>query len=606
MQGLSNVNLEYVDSIEKAYELKRWLGERRPEQVLGFDTETHGLDYYAPHAKLRMVQIGDNQTGWAIPWERWGGVAIEVLDRWQGRFTAHNLPFDYKVMRKLAKYELPWDRFDDTMIMASIASPGDRVGLKDLTDKFVDPRASQGAVSLKTAFKNNGWDWATVPLDYPDYWIYSALDPVLASTLHTHFKYIPETYGKVYDLEYAVRKICTEMEYTGMRIDLEYVHQKNQELNTKIAEAKATAEDRWGINISSSAQLGVYFEETLGAKFTYKTPGGKPSVNKEQLDLFMASPDPAIATTAKIVSDIKKTEKINSSYFENFISMNQDGILYPNIRTLGARTGRMSVTAPALQTLPSGDQLVRSAFIPRNEGEILISCDYSQMELRLLAHYSEDPSLIEAFNKADNEVGGDFFNEIGKSIYADPNFDRKLPEYIKRGKSIKTLMYGLIYGASVAKLSEQAKIPFEEMQIAYDGLMSSFPGISDFMRTTITMGEQRQITEGVGYTLLDSGRVLPADDGKMYTLTNYKLQGTGAELTKTALLRLDAAGLGPYLQMAVHDEVIFSVPEGLVEELMPIIEECMSFISGEFRVPMPAEPEILGLHWGDGDKYAAV
>ena len=286
--------------------------------------------------------------------------------------------------------------------------------------------------------------------------------------------------------------------------------------------------------------------------------------------------------------------------------MNQDGVLYPNIRTLGARTGRMSVTAPALQTLPSGDQLVRSAFIPRNDGEILISCDYSQMELRLLAHYSEDPSLIEAFNKADNEVGGDFFNEIGKSIYADPNFDRKLPEYIKRGKSIKTLMYGLIYGASVAKLSEQAKIPFEEMQIAYDGLMSSFPGISDFMRTTITMGEQRQITEGVGYTLLDSGRVLPADDGKMYTLTNYKLQGTGAELTKTALLRLDAAGLGPYLQMAVHDEVIFSVPEGLVEELMPIIEECMSFISGEFRVPMPAEPEILGLHWGDGDKYAAV
>ena len=225
------------------------------------------------------------------------------------------------------------------------------------------------------------------------------------------------------------------------------------------------------------------------------------------------------------------------------------------------------------------------------------------MELRLLAHYSEDPALIEAFRRADEE-NGDFFNEIGKGIYHNDQFDRHAPEFKKPGKAIKTLMYGLIYGASVRKLSEQAKIPLDEMEIAYNGLIASFPGIKDFMDNTISTGENRLHVEGMGYALLDSGRILPADDDKMYTLTNYMLQGTGAELTKTALLRLDAAGLGSYLQMPIHDEVIFSIPDGEVEHWMPIIQECMSFVSGEFRVPMVAEPEILGKRWGDGDKYA--
>lgn len=603
MSGLDDVELILVDSSEKAYKLIEWVKTREKDQVIGFDTETHGLDIYAPHAKLRMVQIGDEKTGWAIPWERWGGVAIEALDAWQGRFTAHNLPFDYKVMKVLAGYTLPWDRFDDTFIMAQIDTPGGQAALKVLTDKHIDPRASQGQENLKLAFKNNGWTWATVPIDYPDYWIYSALDPVLAVLLHKHFEYIPKKFSKVYDMEYAVRKVCTEMEHTGMRIDLDYVTSKNNELTDKIEKAKEWAVENWGINVASGPQLVTLFSG-LGANFSMYTPSGAPSVNKEQLDIFEHDEDERIASTAKFVLDIRKTEKINSSYFENFLKMNDDSVLHPQIKTLGARTGRMSVTDPALQTLPSGDQLVRGAFISRNEGETLISCDYSQMELRLLAHYSEDPALIEAFRKADEEENGDFFNEIGKGIYRNDSFDRHAPEYKKPGKAIKTLMYGLIYGASVRKLSEQAKIPLDEMEVAYNGLIESFPGIKGFMDKTIATGEQRLISEGVGYALLDSGRVLPADRDKMYTLTNYMLQGTGAELTKTALLRLDAAGLGTYLQMPIHDEVIFSIPDEEVERCMPIIQECMSFVNGEFRVPMLAEPEILGTRWGDGDKYA--
>lgn len=602
MNGLENVNLEFVDTIDKAFALKSWLGERRPSQVLGFDTETRGLDTFGDSAGLRMVQIGDDQTGWAIPWERWGGVAIEALDAWEGRWTAHNLSFDYKVMKRLANYTLPWDRFDDTMLMAQIDAPGGRAGLKDLTDKFIDPRASQGQIALKEAFKNNGWDWATVPLNYPDFWIYSALDPVLAAQLHTHYKHIPENYSRVYDLEYSVRKICTEMEYTGMKIDVDYVATTHEELGKKIEEGKKWAEETWGINIASGPQLVEFFSK-LNGKFSHFTAKGAPSVNKEQLDLFAEDEDEYISSAAKFVLDIRKTEKVNSAYFENFLNMHNDGVLHPEIKTLAARTGRMSITNPALQTLPSGEDRVRKAFVPRHEDQILVSCDYSQMELRLLAHYSEDPALIEAFRKADEE-DGDFFNEIGKLVFHAENFDRHTPEFKKQGKNVKTLMYGMIYGASVKKLSEQSKVPLDEMQEAYDGLTNSFPGIKDFMDTTISLAEQRLLSEGVGYALLDSGRVLPADKDKLYAATNFKLQGTGAEITKRALLRLDASGLTPYMQVPIHDEIIFTLPKDEIDYWMPIIRDCMSFVSGEFRVPMPAEPEILGSRWGDGAKYA--
>lgn len=305
-----------------------------------------------------------------------------------------------------------------------------------------------------------------------------------------------------------------------------------------------------------------------------------------------------MAELAKHIMTTKKLAKVDSSYFVNFQSMNVDNILYPNIKTLGARTGRMSVTNPALQTLPSSDNEVRNAFIPRNDGEILISCDYSQVEMRLLTHYSQDESLIKAFKTAD-ETGSDFFTEMGRMVFNDPNMTKD----DKRRKLIKTLVYGIIYGASVRKSALTVGVPIDEMQDISDRVHARFPGIKRFMDESIRAGEDRFAREGEGYVTLDSGRRLPADDGKMYTLVNYKLQGTAAELMKLALLRLDASGLTPYTQMVIHDEVIFSIPEELVEEYMPVIEECMSYIDGEFAVDLLAEPEILGTRWGEGDKY---
>lgn len=595
--SLDNVEIYLVDNFKTATQMMKWFESLEPDTVMGFDTETTGLDIYSPDARLRMVQIGDENHGWAVPWERWGGVVLEAIDSWEGRFSAHNLAFDYRVMLQLADYRLPWERFDDTMIMAQILAPGAPAGLKDLTDKYIDPRASQGEKELKAAFKNNGWNWATIPYNFPSYWYYSALDPVLASRLNRKLGEDIKPFYNIYDLEYAVRRVCAEIEHTGMRVDLDYVRQKHIEFSETVDAHHKEAEERWGINIGSTPQLAEKFKE-MNAQFSFFTPKGSPSVNEDQLKEFMSSDNEEVSTLAKYVVEAKKMSKIDSTYFLNFLEMNVDGVLHPNIRTMGARTGRMSVTSPALQTLPSGDSLVRSAFISRNEGETLISCDYSQVEMRLLTHYSQDESLITAFRTAD-ETGSDFFTEMGRMVFNDPTMDKE----DKRRKLIKTFVYGLLYGASIERSARTVGVPIGEMEAISDAIHKRFPGINKFMNDSIKMGELRYQQEGQGYVLLDSGRKLPADDNRIYSLSNYKLQGTAAELMKLAVLRLDAAGLGPYIQMIIHDEVIFSIPDEQVEYWMPIIEDCMSYVDGEFAVDLLAEPEILGKRWGDGDKY---
>lgn len=593
MPRLPDVDLKLVDSIDDLFEMKRWLGERR--DVMGLDTETSGISPYEPGARLRMIQIGDHKQGWAVPWEGWGGAALECMNAWKGRFTLHNAGFDYKWLKLHANWEMPWDRTDDTWIMADIVYPGGQNGLKDISTKYIDPMAAAGEKELKTAFKTHGWDWNTVPIDFEAYWVYSALDPVLAAHIWSHLR-ADEKFPVTYDLEMAVRRICTEMEMTGMRVDLEYSQKRYDELRIQVQKSKEWALENWGVPIGSGPKLAAFFEEQLGAKFeVFSKTTGKPSVDKNQMALFLKDENETIRSVAKFINEVRNADKMSNSYFKNFIQMHSESIVHPSIKTMGARTGRMSVTSPALQTLPKDDSMgVRKAFLPRNPGEVLVSCDYSQVEMRLLAHFSGDPALQAAFKEADL-TGGDFFVSIGRQVYNDPNFSKKDP---RRGL-MKGVMYGAAYGSGIQKMADTAGVTFEEMKKVSDDIFEAYPGIKRFMQETERLGEQREMDEGIGYIETATGRRIPADKGKMYTLTNYTLQGTAAELMKKAIVRLDAAGYGEFMLMAIHDEMIFSLPPEMVDEALPEIEALMSYVSGEFDVDLPAEPEIIGSSsWG--------
>jgi DNA polymerase-1 len=578
--------------------MKRWFSERR--DVMGLDTETTGLDPWEPGAGLRLVQIGDHREGWAVPWERWGGAAIELMDAWKGEFTLHNASFDAKWLKVHANWDMPWSRTHDTMIMAQIEDPSGPADLKTLSTRYVDPMSAAGQKELKQAMKVHGWTWATIPIDFPAYYLYSALDPVLAAHLWSHYR-TDLSFPEAYDLEMAVRRVCTEMEMTGMRVDLEYSQKRFDELTQEVNKSKAWAEDNWGFKIGSGPKLADFFENKLGAKFeVFSKTTGKPSVDKNQMELFLHDENETIRGVAKFINRVRNADKMANSYFKNFLQMNNDGIVHPSVKTMGARTGRMSVTAPALQTIPKDDSMgVRKAFIPRNPGEILISCDYSQVEMRLLAHFSGDAALQAAFKEADL-TGGDFFVSIGRQVYNDPTFSKKDP---RRGL-MKGVMYGAAYGSGIQKMADTAGVTFEEMKKVSDDVFDAYPGIKRFMQETERLGTMREESEGIGYIVTGTGRKIPADKGKMYTLTNYTLQGTAAELMKKAIVRLEAAGYGKFMMMAIHDEMIFSMPPELVEEALPEIEALMSYVNGEFDVDLPAEPEIIGsVSWGE--KYAA-
>lgn len=591
-----NPRLHLVNDIETAWNLKSWLSQRRPDDknVLGLDTETSGISPYVPGARLRTIQIGDHETGWTIPWEQWGGVALECLNSWEGNIALHNASFDAKWLKVHADYDLPWERTYDTMLMAQLVAPREQdFQLKGLSARHVDPRANAEQKQLKQIFKMHNWDFDTIPIEVPTYWIYSALDPVLTAHLYSKFpahKIFPESF----DLEMAALRITTNMEHVGMRIDVEYAQKKYEQTMKEVEQAKQWVSDNWGFSLGSNPQLVDFIKKTFGDdSFTEYTASGAPSVAEKQLRKFTTSEDRNLAQVAKFVLDIRGKEKVGNAYFKNFVEMNVDGVLHANIKTMGARTGRMSVTNPALQTIPSGGADVRNAFIPSNPGELIVSSDYSQMELRLLAHFSSDKMLQEAFIEAD-ATGGDFFTNLGTQIYGD-GFSKSDP----RRKLVKSTMYGLIYGAGPQKMAETAGIPVSEMTPVSDAVHKAFPGIKTFMKDVEQTGNQREKEEGAAYIVTGSGRKIPSDEGKVYTLVNYMLQGTGAELLKRALVRLDAAGYGGVLRMPIHDEVIFSIPKEDAEASLPEIEQLMSYKGGQFAVDQIAEPEVCGDRWGN-------
>lgn len=581
-QGLGGVSVNLVSCVDDAVQLLSWLGERRP--VLAVDTETTGFNAWA--GKLRLVQIGDAMTGWTIPWEQWGGVFLEAMEKYDGQITGHNMAFDARWLTVHTPWKVPWHRTHDTMIMAHVIDPTQAVGLKHLSDRFVDKRASAGEFLLKTAFHDNKWSWDTVPLDFGPYWEYAALDTVLTARLWELFR-ADQRYPEVYDLEMATRRICSRMEDRGAPIDIEYCKQQYETLNTYVDEMKAWFYKNHKVRVGSPADLVRWFQEQ-GAVIERTTGSGKPSMDKYQLRL-LANQDFALA---KVILDVRKADKLANTYFKNFVDKSVDDTLHCSIRTLGARTGRMSITDPALQTLPKGEATVRRAFVPR-EGEVLISADYAQIEMRLMAHFSQDPALAIAFRNADS-TGGDFFVELGRDIYRDPNFTKE----DKRRGLVKNTLYGAAYGAGVQKMAETAGVPFDVMKTVSDSVYSSYPGIKRFQKEIEQTAGEREHREGVGYVITPYGRRLPSDSGRTYTLINYLLQGHAAEILKKAIVRLDAAGLGEAMLLPIHDEILASVPRDQADEAKRLIVECMEVVNNEYMVPLFAEADGPLESWG--------
>jgi DNA polymerase-1 len=578
-----------VNTVQDAMDMKRWLSEDRNREVIAIDTETTGLSAYKKDAGLRLVQMGDYEHGWSVPWEQWGGVFMECLNEWQGPIALHNAAFDAKFLMKFAGWKVPWPRIHDTMIHARIALPGEPSGLKDLGAKFIDPRIKIGEEKLKAAFKKGKYDWATVPIELEAYWAYGALDTIATAHLWKYFR-TDLRYPGVYDLEMATLRVCSEMEHRGARIDVDYCYQKRDELEKYVDDLKAYGQDRFGVSISSTDQLVDWFLKQE-VKFTRFTDSGAESVDKDQLELFSLLKDPEVKALSKLTLDMRKSDKLRGSYFETFIEGEDDGIVHPHINTMGAITSRMSITGPALQTLPSKDSLVRNAIIPR-EGNVMAMSDLDQVEFRFFSVLAEDHDLQQTFIRAD-EIGSDAFTEIGREVYNDPDMQKS---DIRRAL-VKTYIYSSLYGASIAKQAISAGVELEVMQGVSNKMNSRFPGMKRFQQGMMNIVDTRWKTEGEGYILTPTTqRRLPVERDKAYKATNYTIQSSCADIFKQNLLKMDAAGLSDFMIAPVHDEIIMDIPETEAKEAMATALECMT--NTNYPVPLTAGLDGPFKSWG--------
>ncbi len=571
--GLDNVQLTLVETWDEAEALWRWL--QLPRAILGVDTETGGLDWW--RQPLRTVQFGDETAGWIVPFDQWRGFVQEAFRRYDGPIVMHNAKFDTHFLMANG-VKLRRDRVHDSLIRATLVDNEGVHGLKSLAATLVDPQANALEKQLKDGMTKNGWGWDTIPTDFPPYWQYGALDPVLTVRVWNALEEAARPYERLYDMELAVEHVLTDMEQRGVKIDREYCTITRDALATYAADCAASIEARWGVtNPGSSYQIGKALQSD-GVALTTLTDKGNIRLDETVLETI----DHPLA---KEVLEYRHATKISKTYLDNFLDLaDTNDLLHPSVNALGARTGRMSVGRPSLQNLERTAQ-VRDAFVSR-EGRTLLLIDYDAIEYRLLAHYAQAETLLAAARD-----GSDMHTITAQQIYGTAEISRAQRQLTKNAT------YAKLYGAGAAKFALTAGISEEDARnfmAAYD---MAQPEVHAFQEAVTRAGNTRLSTEGVPYITTHYGRRLRAPQNKgLYVLINYLIQGTAADVLKERTVQLALAGLDQYLGLLVHDEYVFDVPDDELDDFrhaaIDVLEE-----HDRFACPLTVDTQVTK-RWG--------
>ncbi len=548
-----------LDSTADAAEFMSWLGERR--EVLAVDTETSGLDW--TRDELRLVQFGDSRGAWSIPADRWLGVAAEALDAYVGDICLHNHKFDSHFLRE-AGVKLPVRRHD-TMTMARLNRPDRRVGLKALCRAMKHPMVEHAAV-LDDHMKRHGGGWAEVDPRDPVLWRYGAADCVMTADIWLAERAAAGT--ALYEMEMASQIALEAMERRGMPIDRPYLERLGEHLGAERQEISAECR-KAGVDLASRKEvIAALLAE--GWQPAALTPKGEPSLTVEGLDGF-DSP------TAASYRRYKSLEKQQSTWVDPLIQMERGGRVHPSINPVGAATGRMS---SSIHTLPR-KAAIRNAF-KAPDGHKLVACDYSQQELRLIAALTGDESLKSVFD------GDDAHTAIARQVWQK---DDIAPE---ERQTSKNAVFAVCYGAGAKRLADSFGFPIERAEQIREQFYSAFPVATS---APLMMGSAAQMLGGRHmYLRTPFGRMQVAELDKPYLLVNHMVQGTGADVLKSAIVRLDRSDVGEFAVCPYHDEIIAEVPADAADDVAAEIAATMT--DDRFDPALVAEAVVMD-RWGD-------
>lgn len=564
---MEDAELKLVETLDDVFDLKEWVGQQR--DWLGVDLETEGVN--VGRDKIRLAQLGDRHTGWAMDYERWKGVLHETLGQYDRRIVAHNMPFEFRFLKRDG-IPLRSDLIHDSMVMAHILNPMRGIGLKNVTARKYGPMAAIGEAGLKAGMSKQGWTWATVPTDFPAYWAYGALDAVLCARYAEDVWPAVQQWRLVYDVEMGCERVLGDAMLAGLRVDLDYTASKTAELRA-VMDANRPLVPAEISNPGSDKQVLEYLQRN-GAILWKKTEKGNLSCDDDVLAEQEERGIPGVGPIRKW----RYAKWLINNYFSNITEMNVDEIIRCSVKPVGARTARMSVTDPALQTIPRGP-IVRDCFIAR-EGHSLIMSDYDQMELRVLAHFANEEAMLQAIRE-----GRDLHDYVAETLYS-PQFTKKQRQICKNGQ------FAIVYGAGIPQFAHTAGIDVDTAHKFMDDYAEMFPGVRRFQDETI-----RQVQQN-GYVETIFGRKLPVEKDKAYVGVNYICQSSAtSDMLKLKIIEADNAGLGEFFRLPIHDELMFEVPDDLVPDVLPVIEEVMTE-TDIFRAPLNASAEVHK-RWGD-------
>lgn len=509
------------------------------------------------------------------------------MESYRDPIIGHHLKFDAGFLAR-AGIKIDWSRAHDSLVMGFLVNSLGPKGLKPSAAFYVDSQARAGQRELKEAMARNGWTWETIPFEFPVYWAYAAGDTVLTALLAEKLWKQVQPYREAYDLEMACARVLCEMELRGVRIDVDYCEDQVIDLESQLDKLISALSP---LNPNAPHQVAAALQ-SLGVELTKRTKSGKLAVDDDVLHevlLNTAGLDDSVVQLASNVSEARDVQKLLSAFFRNFLYYRDGDILRCHFNQLAARTGRMSVSEPALQQVPK-QSLVRDAFIPR-EGNRLIVADYDNEELRVAAHFSRDPAMLAAF--AENR---DLHAETARRAF-------HVDEPTSAQRAIgKKGMFSKAYGAGIPKFARTVGLSEADATRLFNAIDEAYPGLLHGMAKVTRVVRERAGAEKNGYVVLTDGRRLLVPKAKAYIGFNYLIQGSSASVMKQALVDLDRVGLGNYLNLSVHDEVMLDVPEPEVEEATRVTVDTMR--RDDFASPLSASAVVLD-RWGDKYREAA-
>ena len=576
-----------IDSIEK-------------DSIVSFDTETTGLDTKV----AKMVGFSfcfDREKAYYVPvGHAYLGVeeqvslddAIRVLKKlMKFNIVGQNLKFDFSLLSNQFKME-PIIPYADTMIMAWLSNPGSKVGLDTLSKQYFKYEMKTFKEMVK-----KGEDFSAVAI--LDATFYAAEDAWMTFLLYGAIKKKMELSSLTHllkeakNVEYPFMNVLLRMERLGIKINpdkliaLQKTLSEDLQVLTKEIHTLSSSE----FNIKSPKQLGEILFQKLGLKGGKKTKTGY-STNEAVLSSLISEHE----IIPKIL-EYREFQKILSTYVEPLLKLanaDENSRIYTSFGQTGTATGRLSSRDPNLQNIPVRSKLgrsVREAFVAK-EGYKLVSIDYSQIELRLLAHFSQDAALLEAFKN-----GVDIHLATSIILFGE--------EEAKEKRSFaKSVNFGLLYGMGAKKLSDELGITSAEAKEIITNYFASFPTVKNFLEGI----QERVKIDGYVETILRRRRIFDYESANgmqkaafMRESVNTVFQGSAADLIKLSMNQIESMiqdeNLDAYMLLQIHDELIFEVKEDKVEEISKRFVHTMSNVL-ELAVPLECSVSV-GDSWGE-------